>query len=138
MHRYNSVMFGFAFLAVDCFLRDHILWGSLFFVFSLCFKQMGLYYAPAIFAYLLGLCVFPRIDIARLFSLGIVVFVSFSLVLAPLVVFGGFEQINQCLLRVFPFARGLWEDKVANFWCATNVLLKYRETFTSSTLQFAR
>lgn len=135
--QYNSVMFGFAFLAVDCFLRDHILWGSLFFVFSLCFKQMGLYYAPAIFAYLLGLCVFPRIDIARLFSLGIVVFVSFSLVLAPLVVFGGFEQINQCLLRVFPFARGLWEDKVANFWCATNVLLKYRETFTSSTLQFA-
>jgi alpha-1,3-glucosyltransferase len=28
--------------------------------------------------------------------------------------------------RVFPFARGLFEDKVANFWCAANVVIKLR------------
>ncbi|KAF1854298.1 hypothetical protein Lal_00012820 [Lupinus albus] len=29
--------------------------------------------------------------------------------------------------RVFPFARGLFEDKVANFWCAANVVIKLRQ-----------
>lgn len=140
--QYNSVMFGFAFLAVDCFLTDHLLLGSFLFVLSICFKQMALYYAPAVFAYLLGLCVFPRIDIRRLLFLGVVVIATFVLVFAPLVLFGGagrgLEQIGQALFRTFPFSRGLWEDKVANFWCAANVVLKFRETFTSATLQRAR
>ncbi|KAF8251450.1 ALG6, ALG8 glycosyltransferase [Wilcoxina mikolae CBS 423.85] len=135
--QFNSVMFGFAFFAVDCFITDHILWGSFFFVLSICFKQMALYYAPAVFAYLLGLCIFPRIDIQRLFYLSSVVIGTFVLIFAPLVLFGGSEQIQQCLFRVFPFARGLWEDKVANFWCATNVALKFRETFAPATLQLA-
>jgi alpha-1,3-glucosyltransferase len=136
--QYNSVMLGFAFLALDCFITDHILWGSFFFVLSLCFKQMALYYAPVVFAYLLGLCVFPRLDIRRLFCLGLVVIGTFSLMLAPLVLLGGVEQIGQCLFRVFPFARGLWEDKVANFWCATNVVIKYKRLFAPATLQRAR
>ena len=138
--QYNAVMFGFTLLAVDCFLADRVLWGSLFFVLSLCFKQMALYYAPIVFAYLLGLCVLPglRIDFGRLVMLGATVIATFALMFAPLVVFGGPEQIGQCLFRVFPFARGLWEDKVANFWCATNVLIKFRETFSSATLQRAR
>ena len=27
------------------------------------------------------------------------------------------DQAKQVLHRLFPFARGLFEDKVANFWC---------------------
>lgn len=136
--QYNSVMFGFSILAVDCFTTDHIYWGSFFFVLSLGFKQMALYYAPVIFAYLLGLCVFPNINIRRLLGLAVIVVGTFTLLLAPLVLLGGLSQLPQCLFRVFPFARGLWEDKVANFWCATNVLIKYKERFASSTLQKAR
>ncbi|KAG0642651.1 glycosyl transferase [Tuber brumale] len=133
--QYNSVMLGLTLLAVDCFITDHIYWGSFFFVLSLSFKQMALYYAPVIFAYLLGLCVHPNTNIPRLVLLGATVIVSFGLVFAPLVVFGGKEQIAQCLFRVFPFARGLWEDKVANFWCAANILVKFRERFDSGMLQ---
>ncbi|PUU84329.1 glycosyl transferase [Tuber borchii] len=135
--QYNSVMLGFTLFAVDCFITDHIYWGSFFFVLSLSFKQMALYYAPVIFAYLLGLCVHPNINIPRLVLLGATVIVSFGLVFAPLVFFGGKEQIAQCLFRVFPFARGLWEDKVANFWCAANILVKFRERFDSGMLQKA-
>ncbi|KAI5819175.1 glycosyl transferase [Pyronema omphalodes] len=135
--QFNTVMFGFAFLAVDCFLSDHLLWGSFFFVCSLCFKQMALYYAPAVFAYLLGLCFFPKFDFGRLFMLGATVIATFMIIFAPLVVFGGPEQVKQCIIRVFPFARGLWEDKVANFWCATNVAIKYKEYFNQSQLQLA-
>lgn len=36
------------------------------------------------------------------------------------------EQMVQMVHRIFPFARGLFEDKVANFWCAANVVIKLR------------
>lgn len=32
----------------------------------------------------------------------------------------------QVIHRIFPLARGIFEDKVANFWCASNVLIKWR------------
>ena len=31
--------------------------------------------------------------------------------------------ITAPITRIFPFGRGLFEDKVANFWCFTNVLV---------------
>ncbi|RFU29211.1 hypothetical protein B7463_g7118, partial [Scytalidium lignicola] len=37
------------------------------------------------------------------------------------------QQTAQIIYRVFPFARGLFEDKVANFWCALNVVIKLRK-----------
>lgn len=36
------------------------------------------------------------------------------------------EDILQVLHRIFPVARGLYEDKVANVWCALNVVVKLR------------
>lgn len=36
------------------------------------------------------------------------------------------EQLMQLVFRIFPFARGLFEDKVANFWCALNLVVKIR------------
>ncbi|KAF4583263.1 hypothetical protein GQ602_006407 [Ophiocordyceps camponoti-floridani] len=46
------------------------------------------------------------------------------------------EQLLQIIHRVFPFARGLFEDKVANFWCAANVVVKLRD-LPPATLQKA-
>ena len=37
------------------------------------------------------------------------------------------EQLVQITHRIFPFGRGLFEDKVANFWCALNVVVKLRK-----------
>lgn len=45
-------------MAIDAFAVGFDLVGAVFFVLSLGFKQMSLYYAPAIGAYLLGKCVF--------------------------------------------------------------------------------
>lgn len=36
------------------------------------------------------------------------------------------SDMMQPISRIFPFARGLFEDKVSNFWCATNVLIKWK------------
>lgn len=45
--QYNSVMLGFTLLAQTCFHWEYDLTGAACFVFSLCYKQMALYYAPA-------------------------------------------------------------------------------------------
>jgi len=38
------------------------------------------------------------------------------------------------LSRMFPFGRGIFEDKVANFWCSTNLVLKWRNNFSQQQL----
>jgi alpha-1,3-glucosyltransferase len=52
--QYNSVMLGLVVWSLNCFLVDQDVIGSVFFCLALAFKQMGLYFAPAVFAYLLG------------------------------------------------------------------------------------
>jgi hypothetical protein len=44
------------------------------------------------------------------------------------------SNLLQVVSRIFPFARGLFEDKVANFWCALNVVVKLREMASIATL----
>ena len=52
--RYNGVMLGLAVAGCALILDGHRLLGSAAFCLCLAFKQMGLYYAPVFFAYLLG------------------------------------------------------------------------------------
>lgn len=40
----------------------------------------------------------------------------------------------QILQRIFPVKRGLFEDYVANFWCASSVAIKWRELLPPPTL----
>ncbi|KAH6634340.1 ALG6, ALG8 glycosyltransferase family-domain-containing protein [Chaetomium sp. MPI-SDFR-AT-0129] len=163
--QYNTVMLGLVVASMSSMLAGRNLWAAVFFVAALGFKQMALYYAFSVFAYLLGSCVFPRINIRRLVTIAAVTIVSFAILILPLVIgalsdakrgvdsrpdldgprpplpiFQGLttyldteafyypvvEQLVQMIHRVFPFARGLFEDKVANFWCALNVVVKIK------------
>jgi alpha-1,3-glucosyltransferase len=162
--QYNTVMLGFAAASISALLSERVLLASFFFVGALGFKQMALFYAPAMFAYLLGKCVFP-INITRLFSIAIITVLSFGLLFAPLLLSGMYaantgdsiqeyslppllttlqphlpfkiDQKNvfhiplillaQSIHRIFPFARGLFEDKVANFWCAVHTFHKLHQ-----------
>ncbi|KAK9462940.1 glycosyl transferase [Lipomyces oligophaga] len=139
--QYNSVMLGFAIAAIAYILEDRIVVGSVFFVMALTFKQMALYYAIPVFAYLLGICLYPRLNIARFISLAIATILTFGVLVLPIGVSSGYSaanikiQLTQIMIRVFPFARGLWEDKVANFWCATNIIFKYKYIFSELQLQ---
>jgi alpha-1,3-glucosyltransferase len=126
---------------------------------------MGLYYAPAIFVYLLSLCI-PRLarpNIPLLASLGIVVIGTFTAMFLPFLLpnaviktlasddLSALKDLNiwsmknwdietpvQIFTRIFPFGRGLWEDKVANTWCATNTLIKWRQLYSTPFLQKLR
>ncbi len=161
--QYNTVMLGFVLASMSSMLAGRYLWASVFFVAALGFKQMALYYAFSVFAYLLGNCTFPRVNMARLLAVAAVTLAAFAILVLPLVIgalydhhrgidtrpdpdgprpllplFQGLadyldteapyypvvEQMVQVVHRIFPFARGLFEDKVANVWCAANVVVK--------------
>ncbi|KAI0345967.1 hypothetical protein BDW22DRAFT_1370359 [Trametopsis cervina] len=135
--QYNSVMLGFTLLALGCFAAGADVLGAFFFVQSLAFKQMALYYAPAIGSYLLAKCVsLGSRDGIRLFlRLGFVTSATFLAMFLPwLPPFAPLSAISDPVSRIFPFSRGLFEDKVANFWCATNVVFKWRVWFSRDLL----
>lgn len=101
--------------------------GSCFFCLALNFKQMTLYYAPAIFCYLLGRCLADkRRFVSRFVMLGMTVVSTFALLWWPFLLYGPegtttMERLVHALRRIFPFQRGLFEGKVSNLWCALTV-----------------
>jgi alpha-1,3-glucosyltransferase len=119
--------------------------GCVSFVCSLMFKQMSLYYAPAFFFYLLGKK--WRENRGKPFDfflsvalLGLIVLGTIAILLLPFILAGEFSissitnSILAIITRVFPFNRGLYEDKVANFWCSSGLLIKWTKFFQSSLL----
>lgn len=125
-------MLGLTLLAVNAFAAGYDLLGAIFFVLSLGFKQMALYYAPAIGSYLIGKCIYlGPVQGTRLFlRLALTTTLAFVIMFAPfLPPFSPLSTITAPITRIFPFGRGLFEDKVANFWCFTNVLVKWKRTF---------
>ncbi|KAF2756690.1 ALG6, ALG8 glycosyltransferase [Pseudovirgaria hyperparasitica] len=156
--QFNTVMLGLFVASVSSMLAGRHLWGCVFFVGSLGFKQMALFWSPAVFAYLCGICVFPRVRPLKFVGIALITILSFAIVWAPFLFGVVYEQYRnipikhlpmppilaalpfrldrdalyypallqfaQSLHRIFPFARGLFEDKVANFWCALHTFHK--------------
>ena len=160
--QYNTVMLGLVLASIGCIFSDDLLFACIFFVSALCYKQMALYYAPAISAYLLGACLLPNLYALRFIGIATITLVSFALIFAPLLLGSLYDnyrgisaplsttdrtvnplfsqivpyidpksiiyplalQLTQAIHRIFPFARGLFEDKVANVWCAIHTIHK--------------
>ncbi|EPX73124.1 glucosyltransferase Alg6 [Schizosaccharomyces octosporus yFS286] len=133
--QYNCVMLGLVMYAIANLLKNQYVIATFLFCLALSFKQMTLYFAPSIFAYLLGVCFKPHFQFSRLLGLGITVITTFCIVFSPWIYIDFKVQLPQVVHRMFPFARGLFEDKVANFWCAVNTLFKVKEYFTMKQLQ---
>lgn len=159
--QYNTAMLGLTLASMSSMLAKRYLWSCVFFVGALGFKQMALFYAPAVFAYLLGICVFPKINLLRLLTIALVTVASFALLYLPFllgIVYDTYKgvpqrdlplppvlasfpiqlhdeawyyptilQLAQSVHRIFPFARGLFEDKVANIWCAIHTFYKLHQ-----------
>ncbi|CAI6331560.1 unnamed protein product [Periconia digitata] len=168
--QYNTVMLGFAVASISSMLAGRPLWSCVFFVGALGFKQMALFYAPAVFAYLLGICIFPKINVVRFLAIALVTLASFVVLYLPFiagVVYDTYDgvsqksfptpplltylrvsldenawyypvvlQVAQSVHRIFPFSRGLFEDKVANIWCSIHTFHKLHQ-YPSTLLQRA-
>jgi alpha-1,3-glucosyltransferase len=153
--QYNGVCIGLALLAAtiyaECEVAETIssdLLVSVLFCLSLNFKQMALYYSPVFFFCLLRRCwdrgrrpngrtVWTPV-LLHFISIASSVIFTFGLLWAP---FCYFAQQGECasgllqvLHRLFPFSRGIFEDKVANLWYALSVAVDVRQFLSTSAL----
>ncbi|OZC12026.1 hypothetical protein X798_01207 [Onchocerca flexuosa] len=135
--QYNHVSLGLFLFSFACFVSSFLKLGSVFFVLALNFKQMELYHALPIAIYLLSRSFPSKNQLStsqrylswakQLFVLFITVTITFLFVWLPFLVTK--SDLIQILHRIFPFYRGIFEDKVANFWCAVNTLYKLKSNF---------
>ncbi|KXZ49057.1 hypothetical protein GPECTOR_23g142 [Gonium pectorale] len=65
-------------------------------------------------------------------KLGVTVLATLALCWAPYLT--SLEAAMRVVARIFPVRRGLYEDYVANWWCATSLLLKWKSAFAPGTL----
>lgn len=139
--QYNGISLGLAILSTALILDDHDLLGSIAFSLSLNYKQMSLYYAPAFFLVLLAKSVRQPAGIisftsfSRLAQIGLVVVATFVVCWSPFLLQNDpVGQVSQIFHRIFPVARGLYEDKVANFWCSISPIFKLQNFASSPTM----
>ncbi|KAL4160047.1 hypothetical protein PRNP1_000618 [Phytophthora ramorum] len=133
--QYNNVCLGFTALGVALILQGNEFLGSICYCLALNFKQMALYYAPAFGVFLLARCIYRKMCILHLIKLVVAVIATFALMWFPFCAFPSegetcMSTLAQVVRRIFPFGRGLFEDKVANFWCIADFALKIRRHVT--------
>ncbi|CAK6978385.1 dolichyl pyrophosphate Man9GlcNAc2 alpha-1%2C3-glucosyltransferase [Scomber scombrus] len=125
--QYNAVSLGFALWGVLALGLGWDVLGSVAFCLALNYKQMELYHALPFFFYLLGKCIKQGLmgrGLFQLVKIAATVLVTFALCWLPFL--SDPSQALQVVRRIFPVARGLFEDKVANTWCSLNILIKIR------------
>ncbi|GIY44283.1 dolichyl pyrophosphate Man9GlcNAc2 alpha-1,3-glucosyltransferase [Caerostris darwini] len=125
---------GFTLWAIVFLLCGHDLIGAVFFCLALHYKQMSLYYALPFFCYLLGSCLkFPwSKKISQFLKLSFVVLIVSGICWMPFL--KSLEDILAVVERLFPFSRGLYEDKVANIWYMLSVIIKWKSIFSTPAL----
>ncbi|XP_028857718.1 dolichyl pyrophosphate Man9GlcNAc2 alpha-1,3-glucosyltransferase isoform X2 [Denticeps clupeoides] len=132
--QYNGVSLGLTLLGVLGLGLGRDLLGSVAFTLALNYKQMELYHSLPFFCYLLGKCAKQGLTgrgLMQLLKISVTVLVTFALCWLPFLSDPG--QLLQVVHRLFPVARGLFEDKVANAWCSLNVLIKIKTLLSTET-----
>ncbi|RYR03090.1 hypothetical protein Ahy_B06g081924 [Arachis hypogaea] len=80
---------------------------------------MSAYFAPAFFSHLLGKGLRHKHSLLEVSKL-------------RFYVLGNFVDVLSCLA---PFKRGIFKDYVANFWCASSIIIKWKRLFTLESLR---
>jgi alpha-1,3-glucosyltransferase len=101
---------------------------------------MGLYYSLPVFVYILGLYtknfqLMKKSLVLYLYDSGTKVLMVAYVVLATFLAIWypwvfNLEELSLVLKAIFPVHRGLYQLKVANFWCFTNMLIKWERIFS--------
>lgn len=131
--QFNGVSLGLFLIALCLVVSDKLssrVCGCIFFTMALMYKQMELYHSFAFFFVLIGFALKRNSIGGKLFEIvlyGIVVISTMIICLLPfLLTDDPVKQISQILFRLFPFGRGLFEDKVSNVWCTLHLAFKLR------------
>lgn len=136
--QYNGVGLGLFVASATAMSRGMFAGGAALFCLSVYFKQMNLYLAPALAAYLLSVMTRQGSFVSWLrfaTKIGVAILGTTSAIFYPWL-FPRFD-IAHLMHRLFPVARGLFEDKVANFWCSMSILVKVKRLMSQETLFMA-
>ncbi|KAK1363600.1 Alpha-1,3-glucosyltransferase [Heracleum sosnowskyi] len=131
--QYNCISLGLTVGAIAAIISGKELVGSSLFCLALNHKQMSAYFAPAFFSHLFGKCLRRRNPYLEVFKLGLVVLGTFVVVWWPYL--HSLDSFLEVLSRLAPFERGIYEDYVANFWCTTSIIIKWKRLFTTQSLK---
>ncbi|KAL9231331.1 hypothetical protein vseg_006571 [Gypsophila vaccaria] len=131
--QFNCISLGLTIAAVAAVISSRELVACALFTCALSHKQMSAYYAPAFFSHLLGRCLRRRNPLLEVSKLGLVVVGTFAIIWWPYL--QSKEAFFEVLSRLAPFERGIYEDYVANFWCTTSVLIKWKRLFSTHSLK---
>lgn len=137
--QYNTISLGLSLASFVNINRGNMLIGAFFYSLSLNFKQMSLYYSLPIFFYMLKVC-WTQTSVWRkglkLTGIAFVVLTTFTILWWPYLI--SVDSTLQVLNRIFPFNRGIYEDKVANFWYCLSIVFKVKKFFSQRTLTICR
>lgn len=136
--QYNGVCIGLSLMAVLSICQDYDVAGSVLFSLALNFKQMTLYYSPVFFFVLLSKVLHTGrrqglvAGMQHLARIGGSVIATFVVLWGPFCLFPLGDSTCasstfQVLRRLFPFSRGIFEDKVANVWYVVSVMVDFRQ-----------
>ena len=134
--QFNNVMHGFFVIALFCLYTDNYLLAIIFYSFCVNFKQMGLYYAIPFPLYVIKKLFFEKnnnklLSLVNIFIYGITTIITNVIIYIPWI---KNKNINDVFTRIFPVHRGIFEDKVATFWCTLNIFIKLNKIFTQEKL----
>ncbi|VDN50621.1 unnamed protein product [Dracunculus medinensis] len=131
--QYNHISLGIFLISFICLISRYFTLSSILFVLAFNYKQMELYHSLPIAVFLLSTAYYSFFqdltinNFCHLFKLFVAVVLTFSVLWFPFFYHGVAFDV---LKRIFPFYRGLFEDKVANFWCTFSVLIKFKSLFS--------
>lgn len=132
--QYNCISLGLTVGAVAAICSRKDVLASILFCLALNHKQMSAYFAPAFFAHLLGKCLRQQRPFLEVMKLGMVVIGTFVACWWPYL--HSRQAAFMVLSRLAPLQRGIFEDYVANFWCGTSLIIKWKQIY--STVALAR
>ena len=136
--QYNNVMHGLFVLSLFFLYSENYIFAIIFYSLCVNFKQMGLYYAIP----------FPVIVIKKLFFenkknynliisiIYTIIYIIFTLISNVVIYLPWLKakNIKDVFTRIFPVQRGIYEDKVATFWCVLNIFYKLNKHFNTNNL----
>lgn len=143
--QYNCVMHGLYYMSVYHLLKENFAITIIMFSFCINFKQMGMYFSLTFFCYVLNNIIYSNNNqdnslknkpkefslishissiVLKVVTYGIITILTNTLIWSPWIFSG---KTYDVFTRIFPIWRGIFEDKVATFWCNLNVIFKLSE-----------
>ena len=138
--QFNNVMHGFFVYAIFFLYSENYILAIISYSFCINFKQMGLYYAIPFPLYVIKKMFFNNskkennniiLSLIYVGIYGLITLITNVVIYLPWL---KSKRINDVFSRIFPVRRGIFEDKVATFWCTINIFIKLNNLFQLSHL----